>query len=96
VKISQISQTFRKVVESLGLNDGVSDPRQKVVFHTLRHTFASWLAQGDTNIYMVKELMGHSSLAMTQRYAHLGNGALKKATKKLNGIIDIDIVNKQD
>ncbi|MBI4806705.1 MAG: site-specific integrase [Desulfovibrio sp.] len=89
VKINQISQTFRKVVESLGLNDGVSDPRQKVVFHTLRHTFASWLAQGDTNIYTVKELMGHSNLAMTQRYAHLGNGALKKAIKKLDGKIDI-------
>ncbi|WP_243366412.1 tyrosine-type recombinase/integrase [Fundidesulfovibrio soli] len=93
VKISQISRTFRIVVDELGLNNGVSDPRQKLVFHTLRHTYASWLAMDGTDIYMVKELMGHSSLAMTQRYAHLGNGALRKAAKKLDGKIDLDMIN---
>ena len=36
--------TFAKAVSILGLNDGITDRRYKVVFHTLRHTFCSWLA----------------------------------------------------
>jgi integrase len=49
-------------------------------FHDLRHTFASYLASsGQVDIYTLKELLGHKSLTMTQRYAHLINGALKKA-----------------
>ncbi len=42
---TQISASFKRIVEEIGLNEGISDPRQKVVFHTLRHTFASWLVQ---------------------------------------------------
>ena len=44
-KRAQVSRAFGDCVEKLGLNAGVNDPRQKVVFHTLRHTFASWLVQ---------------------------------------------------
>jgi site-specific recombinase XerD len=53
------------------LNEGIEDRRQMVSFHTLRHTFASWLAIQGTPILEIKELMGHNSLAMTERYAHL-------------------------
>jgi len=49
-------------------------------FHDLRHTYASYLASsGKVDIYTLKELLGHRSLDMTQRYAHLVNGALRKA-----------------
>jgi integrase len=49
-------------------------------FHDLRHTFASYLASsGKVDIYVLKELLGHSSIEMTQRYAHLINGALQRA-----------------
>ena len=51
-----------------------------VRFHDLRHTYASYLASsGKVDIYTLKELLGHSDIKMTQRYAHLINGALKKA-----------------
>jgi integrase len=42
-----------------------------VGFHTFRHTAASWLLMQTKDMALVKEQLGHSSLAVTQRYAHL-------------------------
>lgn len=70
-QITAISKAFSKAVERLGFNEGITDTRQKVNFHTLRHTFASWLAIQGTPILAIKELLGHTTLAMTERYAHL-------------------------
>ena len=78
-KVKGVSHAFAHVVDILKLNEGVKDIRQKVVFHTLRHTYASWLAQMGTDLYVVQQLMGHSSFTMTQRYAHLSPETLKKA-----------------
>jgi integrase len=75
----QVSHIFRKTVKQLGLNNGATDRRDKVVFHTLRHTFASWLVEAGTDLYTVKELMGHSSIKMTERYAHLSPNKLRAA-----------------
>ncbi|MCE5265976.1 MAG: site-specific integrase [Deltaproteobacteria bacterium] len=82
-KITAISAAFRKAVNKLEFNKGITDPRQKVTFHSLRHTFASWLAlQGET-ILTIKELLGHKSLAMTARYAHLMPEHKRQATLNL-------------
>lgn len=68
-------------MEGLGLNDGITDRRQKVVAHTLRHTFASWHVMAGTDIYTLKELLGHSVIQMTERYSHLAPAALQNATR---------------
>jgi len=44
---------------------------RKATFHTLRHTFASWLIQAGVPIAEVQGYLGHSSDVMTRRYAHL-------------------------
>lgn len=83
-KIEHISRTFERAVKALGLNDGITDRRQKVVFHSLRHTFASRLVQKRVSLYEVKELLGHSDIAMTQRYSHLADETLRNAVARLN------------
>ena len=82
-EIRKVSHTFNRVVQQLGLNNGITDRRQKVVFHTLRHTYASWLVQTGVDLYTVQKLMGHSNISMTERYAHLGENTFKKAVKNL-------------
>ena len=84
-KIRSISNAFDRAVKNLGFNDGVSDRRFRVTFHTLRHTYASWLVQKGVDLYTVKKLMGHSTLAMTERYSHLAQDNLRDAVKKLEG-----------
>ncbi|HPD58281.1 MAG TPA: site-specific integrase [Smithellaceae bacterium] len=78
---NQISKTFNLVINKLGFNEGISDKRQKVVWHTLRHTFASWHIEAGTDLYTLKELMGHSIIQMTERYSHLGQNTLQQATR---------------
>lgn len=83
-RIKSISKTFPRVVEDLGFNTGVTDDREKVVYHTLRHTFASWQVQDGMDLYTLQKLMGHKSFQMVQRYAHLAPENLKKATNIFN------------
>jgi len=80
-KIKRISNSFARAVDAVNLNDHITDKRQKVVFHSLRHTFASWHVQSGTDLYTLQALLGHHSFAMVQRYAHLSDGALKKAVR---------------
>lgn len=84
-QIQKISNNFMRTIEELGFNNEVVDRRDRVVFHTLRHTFASWLVENGTDLYTVKTLLGHSSLIMTERYSHLGENKLRDAIRKLIG-----------
>ena len=82
-----VSDTFARTVQDLGLNDGIADRRQRAVFHTLRHTFASWLVQMGTPLYTVSKLLGHSDIKMTMRYAHLAPDTHKMAVTQLEGVL---------
>lgn len=86
-QLQQISDTFPRTVGALGLNDNLDDPRDKIVFHSLRHTFASWMVQSDQPLYLVAELMGHSTLEMTKRYAHLSPQRKQAATAVLDDFL---------
>lgn len=60
-------------------------------FHDLRHTFASHLLMNGANIKDVQELLGHKTLEMTLRYAHLSAEHKKKAVNLLNGLTTPDL-----
>ena len=94
----EVSRVFERVVADLKFNDGVDDRRDRVVFHTCRHSYASWLVQAGESLYVVKERLGHSTLAMTERYSHLAPGNAKKTVSTLEKIIkqvsDINRIKK--
>ena len=83
-QINKISNTFFRTINELGFNDGVTDRRDKALFHTCRHTFASWHVQNGTDLYTVKDLLGHSTIQLTERYSHLRPDGLKTAARNFD------------
>jgi len=64
-----VRKAYEKAVRSAKLDD--------VNFHTLRHTFASWTIMRGVSLKELQELLGHGSLTMTMRYAHLAPERLR-------------------
>ncbi len=85
----EIPNSFKNAVETLNLNEDCSDKRQRICFHSCRHTFASRLAESSVDLYTIKTLLGHSTIALTERYSHLSEGSLQQAMRTL------DVVNKR-
>jgi integrase len=77
-KVRDPRQSYRHAVRRAKLED--------VTFHTLRHTFASWAMMKGASLKELQELLGHASLTMTMRYAHLAPERLKQAVSRLDGL----------
>jgi len=77
--IGDIKHSFTSACRKAGITD--------FRFHDLRHTYASHLAMRGVHIRALQELLGHKTLAMTQRYSHLAPGQLQNAVKLLDGVI---------
>ncbi|WP_254615795.1 tyrosine-type recombinase/integrase [Cupriavidus basilensis] len=58
---------------------GIDDYR----IHDMRHTCASWLVMAGVPLMVVKDLLGHSSVTVTERYAHLAPDQIQSAVQRL-------------
>ena len=86
---TQPPQPFRDAVEALGLNEG-RGKRDRVVFHTLRHTAATRLAQAGTSLPDLQALGGWKSPVMALRYAHSDNRAKRRAMAALESMTQVE------
>jgi integrase len=77
-RLNTIQKAFRNARKRAALSD--------LHFHDLRHTFAShWMMNGG-DLYVLKEILGHKSVAMTQRYAHLSPAYKRAMVDKMEQI----------
>lgn len=74
-----LSKAFKKACRAAKIDE-------KIHFHSLRHSFASYLVQNGANIYSVQKLLGHSSITTTEIYAHLDIDTLHKSVKVFDAI----------
>jgi integrase len=75
-RIANIRKGFIAACEKVGLMD--FHP------HDLRHTCAAWLVQSGVDIRVVCELLRHSSIQVTMRYAHLSSKNVRDAVDRLS------------
>ncbi|HET55572.1 MAG TPA: site-specific integrase [Ignavibacteria bacterium] len=72
-----LCKRFREYITKAGLSPQLS-------FHSLRHTFASWLIQKGVPLYVVSKLLTHSDLRTTQIYSHLKQENLSESVNLLS------------
>lgn len=94
----QIQRRLRPILNTLfNKNLELRDTINRVVIHTLRHTFASLLAIDGTPIFTIKKLMNHKDINQTLRYAKLSpetgiNEVLKVFDKQLKIQIPYNLI----
>ena len=77
MRIASVKRSFGTACERAGITD--------FRFHDLRHTCAAWLVQAGVPLTEVRDVLGHSTIKMTERYAHLAPENVRAALALLEG-----------
>ncbi len=76
--VGKVDRAFKGALTRAGI--------ENFTFRDLRHTFASHLIMRGASLKEVQELLGHKTVTMTLRYAHLAEENKRKAVGLLNGL----------
>ena len=75
-RAKSLRESFETLVKRAGLDE--------VIPYTLRHTFGAWSVKAGIQIRILQKLMGHSTVAVTERYSHVANDDVAAAVNRLN------------
>lgn len=78
-KRGKMIEAFNRQLDGAGLSG------RGYTLYTLRHSFATHLANSGVNLHEVKEALGHKSLETTGRYVHTSHASIKRAMSKVTG-----------
>ena len=78
--VKDVKKSFKSALNKAEIED--------FTFHDLRHTFASNLVMNGVDLYVVKELLGHSTIRMTEKYVHLAPDHKSRAVNVLDGLFE--------
>ena len=81
IDYNRTSRGFLKYRRMARLRDGLS-------YHSLRHTFASWLAQDGVSLFHIQAMLRQSTPGVVQRYAHLAPESIHASASRAFGSID--------
>jgi len=77
LKPNYVTKKFKSFVRKAQVNPQLN-------WHSLRHSFASWLVQAGVGIYQISKLLGHADIKTTQIYAHVRAEDLRASINLLN------------
>lgn len=89
-RMERVSKIFAAAADHIGLNEGITDRRMKFVFHSLRHSCASWLVNSGVELPVIAKILGHKTLAMTMRYSHVNDRSVRNAMATLDAPLQPD------
>lgn len=94
--MAQASNVFNDVVNSLKLNEGITDTKQRITFHTLRHSFATLLYENTHDLYLVQRSLGHATGEMSRRYAKMSENRLREGAEAIEKAWMVDSKDKEE
>lgn len=77
--IRSAQEVFKSALKKAGINKPVG-------IHSLRHSYATHILENGTDIYFIKELLGHNDIKTTQRYLHVSKKDLVKVRSPLDDL----------
>lgn len=87
--MAQASKVFNNVVDTLKLNHGVTDGKQRITFHSLRHTYATHLYESTHDLYLTQRSLGHATGEMTKRYAKMNESRLREGAEAIEKALTV-------
>ena len=86
-----IRRPFEKALKEAGIKQG-KDRKEKIVFHSLRHTCISLLTEKGADTTAVKNYVAHADEKMTAHYTHLSEEYARKTSELLNGLCGVNLL----